>query len=195
MALTPLFDALCDILSPEYNIEANTIKILQAVDGDIDLPEQTAPLDQPFIDVIDGPDAHPVCQLFKTIPFNWTPPQTSKDPLYQQHSTFKAHVELVGPTGLVPSSEIRLGIYGMRAHSEYGIRTHPAEEMYVMLAGNALWKRDDAPYERLYTGERSYHPSMMPHATKTDASAFMSIYIWDGDLSTEKYQYIGLPED
>ena len=56
--------------------------------------------------------------------------------------------------------------------------------------------RGDAPYEGLVTGQRSYHPSMMRHATKTERSRlFMSVYIWDGDLSTEKYQYLGLPED
>ena len=195
MALTPLFDALCDLLSPEYSIEANAIKALRDAEADIDLPEQTAPLDQVFLDVMAKADAHPICPLIASIPFNWIPPQTSQDPLYQEHSSFKAHVELIGPTGLVPSSSVRMGLYGMRPHSEYGIRTHPAEETYVMLAGNALWMRGDGPYERLVTGQRSYHPSMLPHATKTEDSAFMSIYIWDGDLSTEKYKYLGLPEE
>ena len=195
MALTSLFDALCAILDPKYSIEANAIKALKDAEADMDLPQQTAPLDQVFLDVMAKADAHPICRLIASMPFNWIPPQTSQDPLYQEHSSFKAHVELIGPTGLVPSSSIRMGLYGMRPHSEYGIRTHPAEETYIMLAGHALWMRGDAPYEGLVTGQRSYHPSMMRHATKTDESAFMSVYIWDGDLSTEKYQYLGLPED
>ena len=195
MALTSLFDALCEILDPKYSIEANAIKALKDAEADMDLPQQTAPLDQVFLDVMAKADANPICRLIASMPFNWIPPQTSQDPLYQEHSSFKAHVELIGPTGLVPSSSIRMGLYGMRPHSEYGIRTHPAEETYIMLAGHALWMRGDAPYEGLLTGQRSYHPSMMRHATKTDESAFMSVYIWDGDLSTEKYQYLGLPED
>ena len=52
MALTPLFDALCEILDPKYSIEANAIKTLRDVEADIDLPQQTAPLDQVFLNVM-----------------------------------------------------------------------------------------------------------------------------------------------
>ena len=196
--LTPLFDALCTILSDDFSIEANAKKALQDAiaqtsDTHIDLPHDATPLAPEFLEVMAKDDAHPICQLIKDMPFHWVPPQTSSDPLYQQHSLFKAHVELLGPTGLVPSSSIRMGLYGMLPHAEYGIRTHPAEETYIMLAGNAFWIRGDNPYQQAFAGERSYHPSMMPHATKTEKSAFMSIYIWDGDIATDNYQYLGLP--
>ena len=135
------------------------------------------------------------CRLIGELPIHWAPPETSPDPLYKEHSHCKAHVELLGPTGLVASSKIRLGLYGMLADSEYGIRTHPAEETYIMLAGSAFWKCGDTPYRRLFTGERSHHPSMVPHATRTGDAAFMSIYIWDGDISTENYRYYGTTED
>jgi len=36
---------------------------------------------------------------------------------------------------------------------------------------------------------------MVPHATRTGDDAFMSIYIWDGDIAAEKYRYFGLPDD
>jgi hypothetical protein len=36
---------------------------------------------------------------------------------------------------------------------------------------------------------------MMPHASRTGDDAFMSIYIWDGDIATDQYTYFGLPED
>jgi hypothetical protein len=195
MTLSRLFEELCSILCDNDPIEANAIKALQMADTNIDLPGQSSPLSIPFLDVMSQDDAHPVCDLIREMPFHWAPPETSKDPLYKQHSSFKAHVELLGPSGLVSSSNIRLGLYGMLAQSEYGIRTHPAEETYIMLAGHAFWKRGDAPYEQLFSGQRSYHPSMMPHATRTGDAAFMSIYIWDGDISTENYKYLGLPED
>lgn len=82
----------------------------------------------------------------------------------------------------------------MLPNSEYGVRTHPAEEIYVMLAGECFWKRGDAPYCRERTNGRSYHPPMMPHASKTQGKAFMSVYAWVGDLSTDAYEYSGLPQ-
>jgi hypothetical protein len=34
----------------------------------------------------------------------------------------------------------------------------------------------------------------MPHASKTEDKAFMSVYAWVGDLSTDAYEYSGLPQ-
>ena len=138
-------------------------------------------------------DAHPLCGDIVGMPLDWRPLETSKSSLYAKHSIFKSHVELVGPDGLVKSESIRLGLYGMLPNSEYGIRTHPAEEIYIMLAGECFWKRGDAPYCCERPNGRSYHPSMMPHASKTEDQSFMSVYVWVGDLSTDAYEYSGLP--
>ena len=78
---------------------------------------------------------------------------------------------------------------------EYGLRTHPAEEIYIMLAGSAFWKVTDSPYQQLFPRERSHHQSMVPHSTRTGEDAFMSIYVWDGDIATDEYRYFGLPDD
>jgi hypothetical protein len=86
-------------------------------------------------------DAHHLCSDIIEMPFDWCPPETSKSPLYAKHSIFKSHVELVGPVGLVKSESIRLGLYGMLPNSEYGVRTHSAEEIYIMLAGVLLETR------------------------------------------------------
>ena len=195
MTLASLFDGLCDILSDDHSIESNAKAELRRLKAQIGPLGKSSRLKEPFLDVMARDDAHPICSLIGEVPFHWAPPETSSAPLYKDHSHFKAHVELLGPTGLVTSSKIRLGLYGMLPHSEYGIRTHPAEETYIMLAGSAFWKVDDAPFGQLFTGQRSYHPSMVTHATRTGDDAFMSIYIWDGDIAAEKYRYFGLPED
>ena len=62
-----------------------------------------------------------------------------------------------------------------------------------MLAGKADWIRGDSDYQTLYPGDRSHHLSEMPHATRTTDSAFMSVYVWTGDISTENYVYKGSP--
>ena len=147
----------------------------------------------PFLDVMTKENAIPICADILNFPFAWVPPKTSDDPLYTAHSHSKVHVELLGPQGIIKSKFVRLGLYGILPNSEYGIRTHPAEELFIMLAGQAEWLRGAGKYELKRAGEYSYHPSGMRHATKTTHSAFMSVYIWSGDISTDKYQYLGLP--
>ena len=195
MKLAMLFEGLCDLLSKDSTIEKNAIAELRRAKTEISPPQDPTSLPTPFLEVMKRDSAHPVCHLISQLAFHWAPPNTSSNPLYREHSHFKAHVELLGPTGLVASSRIRLGLYGMLPHSEYGLRTHPAEETYVMLAGSAFWKLADATYQQRVVGQRSYHPSMMPHATRTQDDAFMSIYIWDGDIATDQYQYLGHPQD
>ena len=75
----------------------------------------------------------------------------------------------------------------MAANSAYGIRTHPAEEIYIMLAGKVFWKVGGGEYTPHYAGSRSYHPSYTEHANMTKQTPFMSIYIWRGEVSTTDY--------
>ena len=195
MTLEILFDGLCDVLIGDSQIEKHAKSELQRARADALPPQQATRLAAPFLEVMERHNAHPLCPLISSLPFHWAPPQTSSDPLYRDHSHFKAHIELLGPTGLLASSEVRIGLYGMLPHCEYGLRTHPADEIYIMLAGSAFWKVADAPYHQLFPGERSHHHSMVPHATRTGEDAFMSVYVWDGDIATEKYKDFGLPDD
>ena len=184
---------LADVFDGDIEIEKTARRELSEVSRANFGTEQSA-LPAPIISVMQQSDAHPLCGDIIEMPFDWRPPETSKSPLYAKHSIFKSHVELVGPDGLVKSESIRLGLYGMLPNSEYGVRTHPAEEIYIMLAGECFWKRGDVPYSCERSNGRSYHPSLMPHASKTEDQAFISVYAWVGDLSTESYEYLGLPQ-
>jgi len=193
MNLNSLFQELADVFSGELAIEKDTRAELLSVDASVNIPSGAAPLPRVCLDVMAQPNAHPICKNIASIPFTWAPPQSSKDPLYAEHSIAKVHVELLGPDGLVKSDKIRLGLYGMLPNAEYGIRTHPAEEIYIMLAGEVDWIRGHMPYTPHLPNERSYHPSMMPHASRTRSAPFMSVYSWRGDISTDEYVYEGLP--
>ncbi len=194
MNLRPLFAELVTVFSGVRAIEGHVRDALRGAACEADASDDAVALPESILGVMAQEDAHPICDLVARIPFNWAPPQTSVDPLYVQHSISKSHVELLGPNGLVKSDAVRLGLYGMLPHSEYGLRTHPAEEIYVMLAGQVDWKHADRSYTPHLPGERSYHPSMMPHASRTRGIAFFSVYAWHGDISTEDYVYEGLPE-
>lgn len=192
--LNQLFQALEDVFDDALEIEqaARTALNKARLSGKLpQLAQGADPLPVSIMEVMQRSDAHQACQLITQLPFIWTPPTTSSDPLYIEHSLPKVHVELIGPDGLVPSDEFRIGLYGMRPRAEYGIRTHPAEEVFIMLAGEVDWIRGDAPYAPHGPGTRSYHPSMLPHANRTRDEAFMSIYVWRGDVSTVGYKYKG----
>lgn len=194
MSLQELFLKLADALDGPQPIEHAGATALRQAAPQARPQTKSTPLPPAVLKVMSAPDAHPVCALIAQTPFDWTPPHTSTDPAYIAHSTAKVHVELVGPEGLAPSETVRLGLYGIGPNFEYGLRTHAAEEIFVMLAGEADWMRGDAPYAPLRTGGRAHHPSMLPHATRTGAEAFMSLYIWHGDVATSSYVYQGLPK-
>lgn len=189
--LKNLFEALADVLDTGLAIEQAGRSALLDAKHAVCGVSHSGPLPQTYLDIFDQPDANPVCAHIRESPFSWAPPQTSDDPKYIADSVAKAHIELIGPDGLVHSDNFRMGLYGMLPGYEYGIRTHLAEEVFVMLAGEADWRKGDGDYQPLRAGDRSYHPSMMPHANRTRDQAFMSIYIWRGDVSTDSYVYSG----
>lgn len=196
MALRELFESLVDVLDGERDIEhfaRLALNDAMMASDNVRLDGKVSPLRGPFLEAMGAKGAHSICHQIASLPFDWLPPTTSDDPKYIEHSVPKAHVEILGPGGLVKSDQVRMGLYGMMPHSEYGIRTHPAEEIYIMLAGSAFWMVGNAPYVEQFAGERSYHPSMIKHSTKTGPQAFMSVYVWHGDISTEGYSYEGLP--
>jgi hypothetical protein len=195
MSLKDLFTALADVFDGPESIEGQAKQAILYADYSTQMIFEPTELSQTFKIIMENTNAHAVCEIIRTTPLPWLPPQTSTDPIYVAHSLPKVHVELLGPDGLIKSNSVRLGLYGMLPNFEYGIRTHPAEEVFVMLAGAAYWRRGSAPYKVLDPGERSFHPSMMPHANKTVEAPFLSAYVWHGDISTLNYKYEGIPAD
>ncbi len=149
-------------------------------------------LKQPFLDVMTSENANEVCKNILKIPFEWTSPTTSDDTHYIAISDKKALVELLGPEGIIKSENIRLGLFGILPNTEYGIRTHPAEEIFIMLAGQAEWLCGSNFYKIKNSGEYTHHPPSIPHATRTGHLAFMSVYIWFGEISFDGYRYFGV---
>jgi hypothetical protein len=191
--LRALFEGLADAFDSDLSIERIAARALRAADTSKAREFEPSDLHVSIRSVMQASNAAPVCATILATPLPWAPPNTSDDPDYVSHNSVKYSVELLGPEGLVSSDEVRLGLYGYVPHAAYGERTHPAEEVFLMLAGEAWWMRDNAPYLLHGPGERSYHPSMMPHGTRSGQSAFMSAYVWTGDISTENYAFTGGP--
>lgn len=194
MSLRDLYRSLIEVCDPSRPIEAVAIKALAAAADRVEnMPAVASPqsLQPPFQDVLAADDAHPVCMQIAAARLPWAVPQTSGDAKYRADSVKKMIVELIGPGGMVTTDDVRVGLYGILPGAKYGFRTHPAEEVFIMLAGEADWAKADSGFATLRTGARAYHPSMMRHATRTNDYAFMSFYIWSGDISFDRYRYDG----
>lgn len=188
--LSELFDALLSIFDGVLPIEKDVRAALLAT-GTKTAEYTPIPLPDEFVDILNRDDAHPACAAILNTPLPWAPPTTVDSDIYREHSRGKVHVEVFGPDGLVVTDRTRLGLYGTPPKFEYGLRNHPAEEIYVMLAGEAYWACGEAEYAPLGPGARSHHPSMAPHANRTASSPFLAAYAWTGDISTENYDYSG----
>ena len=193
MKLAGLYRAVAEVFDGPLDIERHARKALLETADRAFYDGPHTPLPDAFLTEMAVENAHPACAEVARARLFWAPPETSQEPAYVEHSRPKVHVELIGPEGIVAHDRVRLGLYGMLPHAEYGLRTHPAEEVFVMMAGRAWWKRGTAEYAPEGPGGRSYHPSMLLHANKTEADVFMSAYIWFGDVSRDGYDYQGIP--
>lgn len=190
---TTLCHALADVLDGRRHIEDEGKAALRKVNG-AEVARATTPLAKAYLDVMARKGALPVCDLVSTTPLPWGAPQASPDPAYQDMGRAKTHVELIGPFGLVRDDDLRIGLYGLAPETHYGSRTHPAEEVFVMLAGEAEWQQGDDKWHLLGPGERVHHPSQVAHQTRSGRRAFMSLYVWSGDVAFDNYVYSGLPD-
>lgn len=95
--------------------------------------------------------------------------------------------ELIGPDGLVRDHTCRVGLFAQDAHLDYPARTHSAEELFAMIAGDGFWRRSDEPEMRRQPGDRIHHRSYEPHASRTGASPLVAIWAWAGDIDFASY--------
>ncbi len=85
---------------------------------------------------------------------------------------------LIGEGGAFHSDRMRAWMVYMPPHLHYRWHHHPAEEMYLTVAGDALFMRAGCEPEILYAGDTSTHASNQPHAMETGAHPIMAYVIW-----------------
>ncbi len=59
---------------------------------------------------------------------------------------------------------------------------HPAEEMYLVLAGSAEFLREHEAPQTLVAGDTCFHASDQPHAMTTHDSGVMAYVVWRNNL-------------
>jgi mannose-6-phosphate isomerase-like protein (cupin superfamily) len=88
--------------------------------------------------------------------------------------------------GPIASEKVACGFLLLGPGVEYPAHAHEAEELYVPLAGAALWMRGEEDFVSRAVSESIEHPSWMPHAMRTGAKPLLALYLWrGGDLAAK----------
>ena len=99
--------------------------------------------------------------------------------------------ELLGPNGMVHHDQVRVGLFVQCPHLDYTTRTHSAEETYVILGGEAYWGVHERHPVRKTAGEWVFHPSFVPHRSRTYDKPTIAAWRWSGDIRYEAYSCNG----
>jgi hypothetical protein len=86
--------------------------------------------------------------------------------------------ELAGNTGPVASDRLACGVLILGPRLTYPSHRHEAEEIYVPLAGAALWQRGAGPWREQSPGAVIRHARHEPHAMQTLQSPLLALYLW-----------------
>lgn len=88
--------------------------------------------------------------------------------------------ELLGPGGHFRTGALRAYIAFWGAHLHYPPHLHEAEELYCVLAGEAVFHAAGMPSARLGPEALRLHRASQPHAMDTGAAPILTLVLWRG---------------
>lgn len=91
---------------------------------------------------------------------------------------------IVGEGGPFASRQVRIFVVYMPARLYYPWHTHPAEEQYLVIAGQARFKRQGRQDEILSEGQVMEHESQEAHAIETEDHPVLCLVTWRSHLNT-----------
>ena len=92
---------------------------------------------------------------------------------------------LIGPESPFQSEKIRAWVVYMPKKFYYPWHHHPAEEMYLCLAGEAVFRRENYTDIRLGSGGIIEHSANQSHSMETLEHPIMAYVIWRNDFGTK----------
>lgn len=105
-------------------------------------------------------------------------------------ATAAAYTQLVGPGSHYDYDAARIGLFALPANYDYANHVHGADEIYVVMAGQADWSVDHQPYEPKTVGDVITIPSMTVHALRTHQEPALLMWSWTGDITLDRYQFV-----
>ena len=92
---------------------------------------------------------------------------------------------LIGPESPFQSEKIRAWVVYMPKNFYYPWHHHPAEEMYLCLAGEAIFRRENCPDISLGSGDIMEHSANQSHSMETLEHPIMAYVVWRNEFSTK----------
>ena len=89
-------------------------------------------------------------------------------------------MELVGPTGHFRSNATRAFVAFWDSGLHYPWHHHEAEELYFILAGEAMFEAEGLAPVLLGPGDSRFHGSNQPHAMDTRHCPILALVLWRG---------------
>ncbi|MEM6759161.1 MAG: dimethylsulfonioproprionate lyase family protein [Pseudomonadota bacterium] len=91
---------------------------------------------------------------------------------------------VLGEGGPFVASRLRVFVVYMPPGLYYPSHRHPAEEIYLVIAGNGRFYRAGLPDQHLGEGDTAFHASEQVHAIETQQSPMLSVVAWRSHLTT-----------
>ena len=95
--------------------------------------------------------------------------------------------EIIGPKGIIDNPSMRVGLLLQLDHVAYPKHWHSAEELYLVLLGEAHWSVDDGSPEVRFPETFVHHRSNQPHSMTTIDEPLLAMWGWTGDIDGQSY--------
>ncbi|MBT3171251.1 MAG: hypothetical protein HOM52_08910 [Rhodospirillaceae bacterium] len=95
-----------------------------------------------------------------------------------------AYAELAGPSGMALCTDVALGLLLIGPDKFYPPHSHPAEEIYLVVAGEAEWQRANEPWQSHPPAAFIRHGPNVTHAMRTLEQPLLALYAWRGEIAT-----------
>jgi hypothetical protein len=95
--------------------------------------------------------------------------------------------EIIGPKGIIYNPSMRVGLLLQLEHVAYPKHWHSAEELYLVLLGEAHWSVDVGPSEVRSPENFVHHKSDQPHSMTTIEEPLLAMWGWTGDIDGQSY--------
>lgn len=91
---------------------------------------------------------------------------------------------IIGEGGPFMSAHLRCWVVYMPPRLYYPWHEHHAEELYLIVSGQALFGKTGHEEQMLLPGETAFHEHSQPHATRTEAEPVLCLVFWRDDFDS-----------
>ena len=181
-AISTLMAAMIDLLRAKAAPLAITDQMIDSIQPLASL----VPAELPVLSLLSAtlglasPETAPVTDaLIKAAPeLPWRQTYNQDDGFEQKYLDTYGWTDLAAPEGPYTADGFRLMLGYWGQGLIYPNHSHPPEEHYMVLAGNAWFRLDDAPYQKLGPGEVFHVPAGAVHSADMRDEGLLAISIW-----------------